>query len=269
MRRDTDSTKFRKLSQIGFRGSRIPIHRSIRSITFPRSRFLVILLLPLLFNIIFWLTLNPLLAAWQAFFEFWVAKLNLEGSVGVRVHELAGISLSLPDLQLAARAADSFMWWAMLASDLLALALSFTLRGTLLPLSYLIRFLVLIQVTALIFFAIWPDGFPYDVANYTGGALTTALVLMVIIPWVHALTYYIFNFSLPQKFALTTLTLAFIAIATPFQYALHAYIICKFSLLVLPGLYFIFGILLDVLVFVALYGWAMSWPRSEDDYIAG
>jgi len=29
-------------------------------------------------------------------------------------------------------------------------------------------------------------------------------------------------------------------------------------------MFFIFGLLVEVLVFVAFYGWAMSWPGTEN-----
>jgi hypothetical protein len=34
-------------------------------------------------------------------------------------------------------------------------------------------------------------------------------------------------------------------------------------LLVQPTLFFVFGVLAEVLVFVGFYGWAMSWVGSE------
>jgi hypothetical protein len=42
---------------------------------------------------------------------------------------------------------------------------------------------------------------------------------------------------------------------------LHVYILQK-SILFMPLLYFAFGPFLDVLVFVCLYSWGMSWENS-------
>jgi hypothetical protein len=39
----------------------------------------------------------------------------------------------------------------------------------------------------------------------------------------------------------------------------HAYLLIKFTLLFLPLLYLIFGVMLIILACVAFYGWAMSW----------
>jgi hypothetical protein len=43
---------------------------------------------------------------------------------------------------------------------------------------------------------------------------------------------------------------------------LHAYIIHEWTLLFLPLMYLLFGTLLDVLMFVSMYAFGMSW-RSD------
>jgi hypothetical protein len=89
------------------------------------------------------------------------------------------------------------------------------------------------------------------------------LWLMLILPWVHALTYGIFAFSTSRKLALTAVTLVFVGIAGPFLLMVHVYLIATLSLLVLPPLYFVFGMPLLILACIALYGWAMSWQHSD------
>jgi hypothetical protein len=84
---------------------------------------------------------------------------------------------------------------------------------------------------------------------------------MVIVPWIHALTYGIFAFSIPRKIALTALTLGFVGVAGPFLVMAHVYLIARLSLLVVPVLFFVFGMPLLVFACIGLYGWAMSWKR--------
>ena len=43
------------------------------------------------------------------------------------------------------------------------------------------------------------------------------------------------------------------------QYILHAYALHHLTLLFLPLLYLVFGTFLDVMMFIALYSWGMSW----------
>jgi hypothetical protein len=51
-----------------------------------------------------------------------------------------------------------------------------------------------------------------------------------------------------------------IAVLIPLQVMVHAFLIHHLSLLVMPALFLLWGILPLLFVFVALYGWAMSWP---------
>ena len=46
---------------------------------------------------------------------------------------------------------------------------------------------------------------------------------------------------------------------------LQAYIVSQFTLLYMPMLFIVFGILLDIIAFIALYGWVMSWKRKTGD----
>ena len=90
---------------------------------------------------------------------------------------------------------------------------------------------------------------------------------LLVVPWAHALIYYIFDFSLLKKAWLTLLTLLFVVLALPCQIMAHAYLLVCFSLLFLPVLYFVFGALFLVLGCIALYGWAMSWQRGSSESI--
>jgi hypothetical protein len=83
-----------------------------------------------------------------------------------------------------------------------------------------------------------------------------------MVPWMLGFTYYIFDFKFLQKLALTLLTMSYLTVFIPFQYMLHVYILQK-SILFMPLLYFAFGPFLDVLVFVCLYSWGMSWGASR------
>jgi hypothetical protein len=58
-----------------------------------------------------------------------------------------------------------------------------------------------------------------------------------------------------------------LSVFLPLQVLVHVGLVLKGSALVMPVLFLIFGLLLDVLILVAFYGWALSWPgtleRSE------
>jgi hypothetical protein len=74
-----------------------------------------------------------------------------------------------------------------------------------------------------------------------------------------AFTYFIFDFPLWQKLLLASMLLLHLAVFLPLQAVVHAWVVYRGSLLTLPMLFLVFGVLLDVFVYVALYGWGMSW----------
>ena len=82
-------------------------------------------------------------------------------------------------------------------------------------------------------------------------------------PLVLAMIYFIFDFSLLRKLGLTLVVMLHLAVLIPFQFVIHAYIIHRFSLLFMPILFMLFGLLLEVSVGIAFYGWAMSWQSRS------
>lgn len=246
------------LSALNIRGGYIETHRSIRYLPFPRRRYAVVLLLPVFFNLLMMWTGDYISAGWHALFKFWVEKLELPATVTLTpFSDATGVS-HLPSLALPSVLPDTQIWWAMLVLTVLSVPLGRRLPERFLPVRYFIYFIAFIQITALAFFATRPQAFPYSSQSYIDTALATGVVFMFIIPWIHALVYYIFDFSLLRKAWLTLLTLAFIALALPLQTMAHAYLLTKLSLLLAPLLYFIFSVLPLVLACVGLYGWAMS-----------
>ena len=64
--------------------------------------------------------------------------------------------------------------------------------------------------------------------------------------------------------ALTVVTLLWLAVLAPVQYALHAALLQQFGLVLMPLLNMLFGMLVPIFGVVALYGWAMSWPDGSE-----
>jgi hypothetical protein len=129
------------------------------------------------------------------------------------------------------------------------------------PLRYFVRFLVLLQATSLGFFALAPAGsFPYTLPSYGAGLVGMGQVVLVLLPVILAVTYYLFDISWTRKVILTLLLVGHVAVMIPLQVIVHTWLIARGSLLLLPPLFLLFGILLHVLLFVSIYGWAMSCP---------
>jgi hypothetical protein len=260
--RDHDLRQLGTASRQGRSGDPIPEHRSFRTLSFSPSKLAVVLLLPVAFNVVTWLLLPPITSAWRTFFSFWIERLGIEGKASFIPRGPRSVAIPLPYVELPTRMPDAETWWMTVALTVLALLAAPSIPERWLPVRYLLRVVLFIQLTALVFFVTIPAAFPYSLPQYIVSSLQTAVWFMLVIPWVHALVYYIFDFSLAQKARLTGLTLAFVAGALPFQLMVHGYLLVKGSMLLMPALYLVFGIWLLIFPCVALYGWAMSWPLA-------
>ncbi|MEI7669952.1 MAG: hypothetical protein WCJ33_07710, partial [Pseudomonadota bacterium] len=94
--------------------------------------------------------------------------------------------------------------------------------------------------------------------------LALGIYLLFIIPIIMALIYYIFEFSLLKKIVITALMLVYFILFLPFQYMLHAVIINAFTLIFLPVLYLNFGLMVDILMFIGWYSFAMSGNQAKE-----
>lgn len=250
-----DDLRFRR-----FGDSAVKLHRAIYQIRLSKANLIMSLLLPLVFNFLLLVLLAPILRLWHALFAFWLAKLTPGIAVTVHAIDLGKYMLSLSAPAPVAGAPSAAMWWGTLIGCVLIFLVTRLISpNRFLPLTYIIRACLLIQASALIYFYCWPTQFPYDATGYLVNALTMALIFLFMVPWILGVTYYIFSFSLLQNAALTGLILGYFVLALPMQYLLHAYALHHLSLLYLPLFYLVFGIFLDVMMFVALYSWGMSW----------
>lgn len=259
LQRKIEDMRFR-----GFGGAAIQMHRSMYQVKLKRSNLLGSLALPLVFTLALLCLLSPILALWHHVFAFWIPRIAPGGSVAVRQLDLGAYWIDLPYPLLPAGLPDAQLWWVTLAGTVLGfLATALVPRDRYLPLRYILRACLLVQASALLYFHFFPHDFPYDSPRYLSDALSMALIFLFMLPWGLGLTYYVFAFSLWRKVGLTACTLAYFALAFPMQYLLHAYVLHHMTLLFLPLLYLVFGIFLDVMMFVALYSWGMSWRRAD------
>lgn len=255
LQRKLDDLRFR-----GFGGTSIKMHRAIYQIELRKSALIGALALPLIFNILLLCFLSNILALWEVLFSFWLDKLGFRNALTLQLVDLGHYALLMPSLSLSAALPGNDAWALTLIGCVLLLILTFLIKPErFLPLTYVIRACLLIQVTALLYFYWLPGYFPHDAADYISNALVMSLFFIFLMPWILSLTYYIFDFSLLQKTTLTVLMLAYFIIALPMQYLLHGYALHHLSLLFMPLLYLVFGMFLDIMMFVALYSWGMSW----------
>lgn len=251
------------LRHTGWRGGYIAPHRAFARFRLSGKDVLASVLLALSLSWGWILALPWVTMLWARLFRFWARRLSLEGEVlmapqhwGSRIH------FFLPFVNRAAGPVSPEAWWITLVTTLALLAFTFFMSEEHTPWVYLLRFLVILQGSSIVYFTFFAARFPHDLPSYILSMLFFGAILIGLMPLIFALTYYFFDFSLLKKLALTLLSMTYLAMFVPLQYILQVYLLQK-TILLMPVLYFAFGPFLDVLVFVSLYGWGMSWKLKN------
>jgi hypothetical protein len=238
-------------------------HRAIATLPLRAADVVIALVLGLGTSGIFVLELDVIGRAWTWAFARLAAPL---GFPGIRVHVIeigSVLAFQLPVFFVRASAPSRLHWWITLLVTVVLALVSLLLRDRWLPLGYALRLAALIQSTALLFFLINPWPFPYDLAGYITTMQVAAVAAIGIIPLVLALTYYVIDARFREKLGLTVAIVGHLLVFVPLQYMLQSYIIAHASLLVMPLCFALFSLLPEVMIFIALYAWGMSWPSRE------
>ena len=267
-----DRDRERTLAEVrrrGVRGGVIGAHRSMASGHLTASLVLSTVIVPLLLAAIVVVALGPIAGIWRQMMEALARALDLPGDVLSRTVSLGGIfSFAMPYLSTPATVPAVRENIIVGAVCVLAIAASFALPKRWLPLAYYLRFGTLVQLTTFLYFAIRPDTFPYALPPYLLSLMDLGTAILVVVPLVYGLTLFPFDIALWRKVLLTATTVLHLAVLLPVQMVLHAYAIHHLSLLVMPPLFFLWGILPHIFVFVSFYGWGMSWPSADWERVA-
>jgi hypothetical protein len=227
------------------------------------------LLLSLAFLLLWWLGRDVICGTWSAMLEFWQGVLGLGGGVS-RVDYLLFdiIPFCIPMPSVGAGLPSSFNWGIGMLLVLVLVILSFVIPRRYLPVAYVLRITAFFQATAQVFFYFWPLAFPYEAAGYIHGMLIASWMFIAIVPLVLGFTYYFFDFSLWRKLGLTILIMGHQVLLVPMQYVMQALVMHHQTLLFMPLMFFVFGLPLNVLIFIAFFGWGFSWEcRLYDENV--
>lgn len=134
------------------------------------------------------------------------------------------------------------------------------------PLKVTLRALCIIQLTACLYFAFSPASFPYNLSAHLQALMNMGYGFMLAIPPMLALGLGILKVAWPQKMLAPLGILAYFAVMLPHKLVLHAWLIEHGSVLFIPLLFFAFGSLLDLLIFIALYAWLASMTPADITY---
>ena len=252
-----------EITRRGVHGTRIQPHRAFLRLEFSRARFIAAAILPVPLCL-GWVYANPWIVAW------WIVAIErsrralaLPGETTMALYAWGPLlRLAIPVLSVASSPPSRPVWIATAIVTAVAAIGTFALPERFLPLAFVIRAVVFVQSTALAYFYFIPERFPYAVADYTMGGLWVGFILVAAVPLLFGLTFYIFDFGIHIEIGLTLLVMLHLAVLLPFQYVLHAYLLHHFSLLLMPVLFTFFGLVIEVLICIALYGWGVSWNAA-------
>ncbi|MGH9499657.1 MAG: hypothetical protein ACRD3L_11005 [Terriglobales bacterium] len=242
----------------GHRGGVITMHRALTHFQLGPMNLIASICLFLLFSFI-WLSVLPSLCEfWSLALALGLRWLPLNARLDVAEHHFRLLVLRIPYLRIEPILPDLQTWSLACAVTLLLFAGTFFLSKKWVPLIYLARGILLIQVTALLYFALWPISFPHTPDSYMEALTTAGIGLITVVPLLFGFTYYIFDFGLLRKATVTVVTMIHLAIFLPVQTLAQAMVLQK-TVLFMPVLYIVFGMPVQVLIIIAFYSWGMTW----------
>jgi hypothetical protein len=247
----------------GVRGGLITPHRSMVGLPWTALRFGTTLLLSVGGLALLYVGLPTIGRAWQLIFERVRDWVGISAPLGDQLWTLpGGLEFTLPVLAVATPLPGPTELRIGALVAVLVVGLSLLLPARFTPLKYFLRLLAILTGSAVGFFALSSESFPYRLQDHVFILLSAGLVIMALVPLVLGLTLHVFDLAFWKKLLLTVGILAHLAVFIPLKVLVHVWLVLHGSALLMPMLFLAFGLLLDVLVFVAFYGWALSW-RGE------
>lgn len=252
------------LSSLRYRshsGRLIRKHRALRTLDFERASFVHPLLLLVTFYAILIPSASLISQVWSALFAFWLNRLDIQTTLLSEPRSILGlVTIKIPYPDLTGAFPTPRILLSTVIGCIAAMAVAYlSFRRALLPLSYFIWGLCLVQLMAVVFFYVAPEKFPHSIATHIANCMESSAILIYLVPCLLSFSYYLFDHSLAKKIIGTALIIATMIVVVPFQYLAHTAIAYHFSLLFMPVLFTVFGLLYQVGTFVALYGWVVSW----------
>lgn len=242
----------------GYLGTPIRKHRALRHVPIGPLFWLKLLLLPALASasqVALW----PLVRqGWQEQFLFWANKTGMATQVVLRTSGVPWLG-DIPSPFLQAALPSAVQWWSGLVLCAVLLLVAQRLPDALLPVRYLLRFVVVVQATAQVYFYRYAASYPYDSLTYLNDVVEQAAQLWFFLPWFLALIYLVLTQCAWRYLLLVGLCAVYLAVLTPLQYSLHAWLLMQGSLLWHPALYLLGTLLVQIVALIGLYSWAATW----------
>lgn len=247
---------------IGFNGRLIQTHRALRHLSFPRTRWVDVLLVPAIIcccTVLSWPWITWL---WSHMITFWFSGLGNTVLLKTDKTFFPGVA-TFPYAYVQAALPNPLQWWEGMLIVFILFCGTLFLPVRMLPLAYALRLIALVQLLSQVYFYFWAAQFPYQAASSISALMQASMVLIVSIPWIYALLYNIFDFGLLRKILLSLMAIIYLIVLTPLQYTFAAWVMLEYSLLWHPLIYLLGSSLIQFGTVVGFYSWAMSWERYE------
>lgn len=241
------------------------MHRALARLVLGPLDLITAVLLVLLFSFVWCISLPWLCRVWRYALVFGMRTLALRSSLGLSEHHITSyILFSVPYPRMEGVVPSAATWWWSAAIVVALFAFSFLFSEKFTPATYLLRAVLFVQTSALVYFLWAPARFPHAPDSYMQGLMGYGIALISFVPILFGLTYFIFDFGIARKALLTAITMIHLSIFLPLQILLQALVLEK-SVLFMPLLYIVFGLPLDVMIIIAFYSWGMSWSHKLDN----
>lgn len=244
--------------------SRLP-HRAVRSYRMQWPVLLRDLVVTALLTLLVWRYLSVVGLWWTQQLNFWMLKTALLGNA-LLIPSKAGDGVSIiPNFLVIAPTLlpTASAWWATAVACLALWVCASVLKPHRLPLIYFLRLVVVVQISALVFFYIWPESIPTTVANFLTDVFRQSAGLMLLLPALFAMTLYLFALPWWIKYLCTLAALVFLTLFVPLQAACSAWILQLGGILFMPVLYLFFGLLPQIVALMGFYSFALSLMASN------
>lgn len=126
------------------------------------------------------------------------------------------------------------------------------------PVAMWIIFLSVVNLSASIFFILFPSVFPYDTKQFTELYIMTEINIWFLIPFITGMALLPLPSSTFSKFTACAVTLLYSVIFGILRYAVFLIVVSKASFLFMSVLFFAFGPLMDFFYIVGIYSYYLS-----------
>ena len=235
------------------------MHRAMARLVLSPLDLLSSAALVVLSTFVWLISLDRICRFWKLVMVEGMRTLPLHARLGLRGHHVTPyIRFEIPFPRVDGVFPDTQTWWLTSAIVAVLFAATFLLPNTWIPARYVARSVLLVQVSAQLFFLWSPARFPHTPDSYLEGLVTYGTVFISFVPMLFGITYYIFPFGLIKGAFLTAVTMIHLSVFFPLQILVQALVLQQ-SVLFMPVLYVVFGLPVEVLILICFYSWGSSW----------